>query len=33
MEKVVVVGNQKLMECMRGDPVIYVCSSKGFKVA
>ena len=28
-----VVDNKELMECMRGDPIIYVRSSKDFKIA
>ena len=26
-----IVGNEELIECKRGNPVIHVCSSKDFK--
>ena len=31
MEKV--LDNQELMKCIKGDPVIYACSSKDFETA
>ena len=31
MEKV--ADSEELMECIRGDSVIYFCSNKGFKIA
>lgn len=31
MEKV--VDSEELMDCIRGDSVIYLCSNKGFKIA
>ena len=31
MEKV--ADSEELMECIRGDSVIYFCTNKGFKIA
>ena len=28
-----IVDSVELMECIRGDSVIYLCSNKGFKIA
>ena len=28
-----IVDNEELMECKRGDPVIYVCNGKDFQIS
>lgn len=28
-----VLDNQELIECIKGDPIVYVCSNKDFEIA